>query len=88
MAEAKRRFPTIPFYCVDVIASQNEKTLGIPAERSERDFDVVFVDINGNRMIDSVAEVISITRACFSPRLIVCKSTHMTRALTTALEEK
>ena len=86
--EAKKRFPGIPFYCLDVLTSQNENNLGIPEEIAEGGFDVIFVDINGNRMIDSVAKVVSITRASFSPRLIVCKSTQMTSALTTALEEK
>ena len=85
--EAKKRFPFIPFHCVDVLTSQNENNLGIPGETSDLDFDVIFVDINGNRMIDSVAEVISITRSCFSPRLIVCKSTQMTSALTMGIEE-
>jgi hypothetical protein len=56
-------------------------------------FDVVFIDINGNRMLEAVAQVISLVLEVMSddksgkvkaPRLIVVKSSEMVRAMMTS----
>jgi CheY-like chemotaxis protein len=52
-------------------------------------FDAVFIDINGNRMIEAVAEVTRLVcrdLAHRPPRLIVVKSSEMAKALQAALD--
>lgn len=52
-------------------------------------FDAVFIDINGNRMIEAVAEVTRLVcrdLAHRSPRLVVVKSSEMAKALQAALD--
>lgn len=85
--EARRRFPHIPFHCIDVLANR-EPALGIPGESRSSHFDVIFVDINGNRLIDAVAEVVHLSRTSFDtpPRLVVVKSKQMAVVLRSVLD--
>mmetsp|Transcript_27966 Transcript_27966/g.47315 ORF Transcript_27966/g.47315 Transcript_27966/m.47315 type:complete len:287 (-) Transcript_27966:240-1100(-) len=103
--ESKRRFPHIPFHCIDVLAHPDTLSLlsieeldlreilshsGVSSDMassgsasSASSFDVVFVDINGNRMLEAVVRCIHLVFEYMNPppRLIVVKSTELTNAL-------
>jgi predicted O-methyltransferase YrrM len=79
--EARKRFPDIPFHCLDVLLSPPGTLLScLVPDRSG--FDVVFIDINGNRMMKAVLKVIEIVKNELRPRLIVIKSKEMARVFT------
>lgn len=111
VAEARRRFPHIPFVCADILATNGACLLSTPAfeeDISQREkssaqcpleapispppclppanaLDLIFIDINGNRMLREVLRCIAIVRRVLanirSPRLIVVKSSEMATAL-------
>ena len=83
--EARRRYPDVPFHCLDILTAPCPSTLQELASGST--FDLVFIDINGNRMIEAVAEAIIVVRKSLPvpPRLIVVKSSAMARELEAAL---
>jgi hypothetical protein len=115
VVEARRRFPGVPFHCVDVLTTPgvlrrlgslasidpppnfSKISLSIVGEAEAAvapvcggsSFDAVFIDINGNRMIEAVAEVTRLVcrdLAHRPPRLIVVKSSEMAKALQAALD--
>jgi len=119
--EARRRYPGVPFHCVDVLttpgvlarlatssspSSSADAEPNAPGSGSAREesagpsnmskekkssFDAVFIDINGNRMIEAVAEVarlVSRELAHCPPRLIVIKSSEMAKALQAVLDKQ
>lgn len=129
--EARRRFPGVPFHCVDVLttpgvlsrlatasttacsissssssssdtqpttsssvngpAQDGAAVLSEVTQSENSSFDAVFIDINGNRMIEAVAEVtrlVSRDLAHCPPRLIVIKSSEMAKALQAVLDKQ
>ena len=82
--EAKRRYPDLKFVCADVL--RNPGILGIIRDEAGGSYNAVFIDINGNRAAEAVAEVIQLARTALAPRLIVVKSTEMTRILEKAMQ--
>lgn len=63
----------VHFHCVDIF-EQPDKILGKYGHMKPS---IVFVDINGNRMLETVQKAIALVENLFSPRLIVVKSMEL-----------
>ncbi len=69
--EAREKHPSIEFVCADVLVSP-ESLLAL--HESGAGISVVFIDINGNRLLRTVLECAALVERLLSPRLIVIKS--------------
>ena len=88
---ARRNFPDIPFVCDDVLATEGACLQACLEAAGEYEggaaaphFDLVFIDINGNRMLQHVLKCVKVIRAVLvdpPPRLIVVKSSEMAAAV-------
>ena len=82
--EAMKKFEIkgkVPFHCVDIF----EEPGRILGKYGHMNPSIVFVDINGNRMLETVQKAISLVEERFSPRLIVVKSMELFANLTYGL---
>ncbi|KAG2393292.1 hypothetical protein C9374_006823 [Naegleria lovaniensis] len=78
--ETKKKFPHIEFWCADIMSPDDQKRV----IRTWRKFMYehpsselkVFIDINGNRMLEAVRNVVEFVKTSLKPSLIVVKSSE------------
>ena len=78
--KAKEQYPSLEFLCCDVF--RNPESLTRLHER-EGGVDVVFIDINGNRLLPAVQNMANLVERLVGPRIIVIKSKEMYKLLKT-----
>ena len=75
---SKEQNPSLEFLCCDVFREPD--TLSRLAKR-EGGVDVVFIDINGNRLLPAVQTMANLVERLVGPRVIVIKSKEMFKLL-------
>jgi len=80
VAHCKNQYPLIEFWCSDIMDELDQKKVlktwrkwkyENPSTQLK-----VFVDINGNRMLDAVSQVVDFVRSTMLPSIIVVKSSE------------
>ena len=72
--KSKEQYPSLEFLCCDVF--REPEILSRLAGR-EGGIDVVFIDINGNRLLPAVQSMANLVERLVGPRIIVIKSREM-----------
>ncbi|KAF0984098.1 hypothetical protein FDP41_008013 [Naegleria fowleri] len=78
--ETKKKFPFIEFWCADIMSEDDQKRVirtwrKYLYENPSSELKV-FIDINGNRMLNAVLHVVEIVKNNLKPSLIVVKSSE------------